>query len=154
MLKLGLINPFLESAYDFLKDELQIRVERGQLRLDSGKITSGEINVVLGVTGEAKGIVIYSMSEKTAKQIAALLIGEPVPLFDELAESAIAELGNIITGQAAGGLEAQGYQCNLTPPTLIAGRGVMISTMDIQKLVIPLELSVGSIDISVALRSG
>ena len=152
MLKAGLVNPFLESAYRFLQDELRVEVTRGQLRLESTKATSGEVNVAIGVAGEAEGIVLYSMSEKAAKQIAALLIGEPVPVFQELAESAIAEMGNIITGQAAAGLEGYGYQCNLTPPTIIAGKGVVISTVDIQRLVIPMELSVGFMEISVALR--
>lgn len=152
MLKAGLVNPFLESAYRFLQDELKVEVTRGQLRLESSKATSGEVNVAIGVAGEAEGIVLYSMSEKAAKQIAAILIGEPVPVFQELAESAIAEMGNIITGQAAAGLEGYGYQCNLTPPTIIAGKGVVISTVDIQRLVIPLELSVGYMEISVALR--
>ncbi len=152
MLKAGLVNPFVESAYKFLRDEVHMEVTRGQLRLESSKATEGEINVALGVTGDAEGIVIYSMSEKVAKAIASALIGDAVPVFDELAESSIAEMGNIITGQAAAGLEEHGYICKLTPPTIIAGKGVMISTVDIQRLVIPIELPVGLMEISVALR--
>ncbi len=152
MLKAGFINPFLESAHRFLTETLSIEVTRGQLRLESGKATSGEVNVAIGVTGDAEGLILYSMSEKIAKQIASALIGEPVPVFQELAESAIAEMGNIITGHAAGGLETQGFQCSLTPPTIIAGRGVVISTVDIQRLVIPLELATGFAEITVALR--
>lgn len=152
MLKAGLVNPFVESAYKFLQNEISMEVTRGQLRLESSKATSGEVNVALGVAGDAEGTVIYSMSEKTAKAIASALLGEPVPVFNELAESSIAEMGNIITGQAAAGLEEHGYVCKLTPPTIIAGKGVMISTVDIQRLVIPIELPVGFIEISVALR--
>lgn len=152
MLKAGLINPFLDAAYKFLQTELNMEVTRGQIRLESSKATSGEVNVAVGVAGDAEGNVIYSMSEKTAKSIAAALLKEPVPIFSELAESSIAEMGNIITGQAASGLEEHGYSCKLTPPTIIAGKGVMISTVDIQRLVIPIELPVGYIEISVALR--
>lgn len=152
MLKVGLVNPFIVSAYKFLQEEVGMEVTRGQLRLESSKATSGEANVALGVTGDAEGNVIYSMSERTAKAISAALIGEPVPVFDDLAESAIAEMGNVITGQATVGLEEHGYMCKLSPPTIIAGRGVIISTVDIQRLVIPIELPLGSIEISVALR--
>lgn len=151
-MKASLVNPFVEAAYKFLQEELNMEVTRGQLRLESSKATSGEVNVALGVTGDAEGIVIYSMSEKTAKAIASTLLNEPVPMFSELAESSIAEMGNIITGQAAAGLEEHGYVCKLTPPTIIGGKGVMISTVDIQRLVIPIELPVGYIEISVALR--
>ncbi len=152
MFRANLVNPFLDAAYKFLQNELNMEVTRGQLRLESSKATSGEVNVALGVAGDAEGTVLYSMSEKTAKTIAAALLTEPVPMFNELAESSIAEMGNIITGQAAAGLEEHGYVCKLTPPTIIAGKGVMISTVDIQRLVIPIELPVGYIEISVALR--
>jgi chemotaxis protein CheX len=152
MLRAGLINPFLESAYNFLKNELSTEVTRGQLRLEESRATSGEVNVAIGVTGDAEGIVIYSMSERTAKTVASALIGESVPVFDQLAESAIAEMGNIITGQAAIGLEECGYLCKLSPPTLISGKGVVISTLDIQRLIIPLELPLGYFEICVALR--
>ncbi len=105
------------------------------------------------MTGDAEGIVLYCMSERTAKAIAGALIGEAIPVFDRLAESAIAEMGNIITGQAAIGLEQHGYVCRLSPPTIISGKGVVISTLDIQRLIIPLELPFGHLDICVALRS-
>jgi len=87
MFKAGLVNPFLDAAYKFLQTELNMEVTRGQLRLESTKATSGEVNVALGVAGDAEGTVLYSMSEKTAKGIAANLLGEPVPMFNELAES-------------------------------------------------------------------
>ncbi|HHX29516.1 MAG TPA: chemotaxis protein CheX [Firmicutes bacterium] len=151
-MKAGLVNPFVQSAYTFLQDEINMEVTRGQLRLESSKSTSGEVNVAVGVAGDAEGIVLYSMSEKTAKAIAAALLNEAVPVFNQLAESSIAEMGNIITGQAAAGLEEHGYVCKLTPPTIIGGKGVMISTVDIQRLVIPIELPAGLIEISVALR--
>jgi len=152
MLKAGLVNPFLESAVKFLKSELNVDVKRGQLRLESSRLTSGEVNVAIGVTGDAEGNVIYCMSERTAKSIASALIGEPVPMFDELAESAIAEMGNIITGQATIALEEHGFGCKLSPPTIVTGKGVVISTLDIQRLVIPLELPIGYLEICVALR--
>ncbi|HHX10125.1 MAG TPA: chemotaxis protein CheX [Firmicutes bacterium] len=152
MFKAVLINPFLESALCFLKQEISAEATRGQLRLESSRATSGEINVAIGVTGDAEGIVIYSMFERTAKAVASAMIGEPVPVFDQLAESAIAEMGNIITGQATIGLEECGYACKLSPPTLVSGVGVVISTLDIQRLIIPLEMPQGHLEMSVALR--
>ena len=92
------------------------------------------------------------MSERTAKAMASAMMGEPVPVFDELAESAIAEMGNIITGQATIRFEECGYECKLSPPTLVSGVGVVISTLDIQRLIIPLEMPVGYLEICVALR--
>ena len=67
MLKASLVNPFTESAYNFLQSEVDNGVTRGQLRLEQSRATSGEVNVAIGVTGDAEGIVIYSMSERAAK---------------------------------------------------------------------------------------
>ena len=52
------------------------------------------------------------------KAVAAAMIGESVPVLTTC-KSAIAEMGNIITGQATIGLE-DGHACKLTPPPLQA----------------------------------
>ena len=44
MLKASLVNPFLESAYSFLTQELGAEVSRGQLRLEESRATSGAVS--------------------------------------------------------------------------------------------------------------
>lgn len=108
---------------------------------------------MVGISGESEGFVLYSMNQRTAKNIASAMLESPVPLYDQLAESALGEMGNIITGQAASRLEHLGYICRLSPPALIAGEGTIISAIDIPMLVIPVELdSLGSLAMHVALR--
>jgi chemotaxis protein CheX len=152
MLKASFVNPFIKAALDVLEAECNLKGERGQLRMENSKATSAEVTVIIGVTGDVQGIVLYGMSERTAKALASTMLDVQVPLFDRMAESAIGELGNMITGRAASGLEAVGYVCQLTPPTLVYGRGVVISTIDIQHLVIPIETQPGYIEINVAIR--
>ena len=68
------------------------------------------------------------------------------------AKSGIGEIGNVITGREAVLLAEAGFPSDLAPPMLIVGRGTMVSTLDVQRLVIPLETEVGRIDVQVALR--
>ena len=152
MLKASFIKPFIKAASAVIESECKTVGRRGQLRMDSTRTTSSEVTTIVGVTGDLQEIVIYGMSERTAKALAAAMSEVQVPIFDRMAESAIAELGNMITGLATTGLESEGYQCQLTPPTLVSGRGVIISTIDIENLVIPMETDCGSLEISVALR--
>lgn len=153
MLKAELINPFVEGAIVFFKHELGIDIVRGEPRIESCHSTPEQINVLIGVTGEAEGMVLYSMTQRSAKSIASAMVKSPVPLYDQLAESALGEMGNIITGQAASRLEELGYICKLSPPVLISGEGTIISAIDIDMLVIPLDLhELGRLDIYVALR--
>ena len=131
MLRAELVNPFLEGAITFFKQELSVEISRGRPWIKECRSTSQEISVLVGVTGEAKGFVLYSMNERTAKNIASAMLGSPVPLYDQLAESALGEMGNIITGQAASRLEHLGYVCKLSPPALITGEGTVVSTLDL-----------------------
>jgi chemotaxis protein CheX len=151
-LRVDFVNPFISAAADVVKSTLDCDLDRGVLRLDASKVASDDVTVVIGVTGDAEGIVMYGMSERTAKQFAQVMLGQRMPVFDALAESAVAELGNMIAGSATVGLEKQSYACRLTPPTLLYGRGTMISLIDINRLVIPLSCKHGTLEICVALR--
>lgn len=152
-MKAEFINPFVAAAAQVMKQEVNAEVTKGQISIEDSAFTSQDITVMIGVTGMVHGIVLYGLSEKTAKNIVSKMLNEPVPVFDKMAGSAIAEMGNVITGLASGGLEKAGYICDIAPPTLITGRGVMISTLNIKRLLIPLETSLGSLDISCALIS-
>lgn len=152
-MKVEFINPFVQAAYDVLKTELNVEAEKGQLGIEESSMTTQEeVTVLIGVTGKLQGVVMYSLGERTAKNMVGGMIGERLPVFNEIVESGIAEMGNVISGLASAKLEAAGYICTIAPPTVIAGRGVVISTVNIKKLVIPLKTQHGDIRISVALK--
>jgi len=115
-------------------------------------LVSDEVTVLIGVVGKAQGLVLYGMSEATALKLVSSMTGEEVGTFDALAESAVAELGNVITGVASGELEKAGYSVKIAPPSVVVGKGSTISTLSIKRLVIPLETTQGEITMHVALR--
>ena len=147
------INPFVSAAFAVFENMLQITPEKGQLRLQASPLQGKEINTVIGVTGEVLGQVILSLDVNTALKFASvMLMGLPVTEVDEMVKSAVNELGNMITGNAATGLSDSGFSCNLTPPTLFMGKDVVVSTRDLQILVIPLVTPHGEVNLNVALR--
>ena len=148
------INPFLQAATEVLESELGSRPQRGSIGLQRSAYTSDEVTAVLAVTGAVAGMVMFAMTEETARAIVSYIMGQEFPHFDALAQSGIAELGNVITGRAAVLLAEAGYPSDLAPPMLIIGRGTMISTLDVQRLVIPIETQFGKIEIQVALKEG
>lgn len=153
-MKAEFINPFIVATTEVLNQELgrPIKIDKGPLAFLESYYTSMDVTVVIGVTGAVQGVVMYGISERTAKNIVSGMLGKPVPIMDRMVESAVAELGNVITGIASAGLEKAGYPCTLAPPTVIVGRGVMISTVNIKRIQIPLATEVGDMEISVALR--
>jgi chemotaxis protein CheX len=80
------------------------------------------------------------------------MMGQSFDEFDALAQSGIAELGNVITGRAAVLLAEAGFPSDLAPPMLLVGRNMLVSTLDVQRLVIPIETEMGNLEIQVALK--
>lgn len=151
-MKSEFVNPFVTSAFQVLQTETKSEVTRGNVTLQDSPLVSDEVTVLIGVVGRAQGLVLYGMSERTAKGIVSSMTGEQIAVFDNLAESAVAELGNVITGLASGELERAGYPCKIAPPSVVVGKGTSISTLSIKRLVIPLETRHGEMTVHVALR--
>lgn len=151
-MKAEFVNPFLSAAFQVLQTETGGEVVKGNIALEDAPLVSDEVTVLIGVVGRAQGLVLYGMSEKTAKELVSSMTGEPIEVFDSLAESAVAELGNVITGLASGALEEAGFPCKIAPPSVVTGKGTTISTLAIKRLVIPLQTKCGEILVHVALR--
>ena len=151
-IKVEFLNPFIKAAYQVLEQEAKANIGKGTPSVQESYFTLKDISVSIGVTGKVQGTVLYGMDERTAKGIVSAMVGGPVPIFDRVAESAVAELGNMITGIASGELEAAGYPCTISPPTVIAGRGTIISTVNIKRVLLPLNTQYGELEISLALQ--
>jgi chemotaxis protein CheX len=145
--------PFLLAARGVLEQELGGEVARGQVRVERGEFAAGEVTAVVGVTGALSGAVMYRMSEQTALAIVGRMMGQQFTELDALARSGVGELGNVITGRAGVLLEKGGISADIAPPMLIVGRGGQLSSLEIPRLVVPLETSAGEIDLQIALRA-
>ncbi len=150
--RVELIAPFVEAAARVIQQDCGERVTRGQLHRVRSPQTSNEVSVLIAITGGVAGLVIYSMSEQTAKEFASRMIGEPVREFDAMPQSAIAELANMITGQAGIALERNGFPSDMSPPVLLLGKGSSIATLNLTRLVIPLVVSFGEFNIDIAIK--
>jgi chemotaxis protein CheX len=151
--KVEFVNPFIQAATEVLEFELGQETVRGDLRLERSAFTTDEVTAVVGVTGRISGIVMYSMSQDTALGIVSRLMGEDVGELDSLAQSGIGELGNVITGRAGVLLSEAGYPSNITPPALVVGRGTLVTTLELNRLVCPLQTDFGGLEIQVVLKA-
>jgi chemotaxis protein CheX len=152
-MKVEYITPFVSGSISVMEMLLSIKPDRGQLSARPMMFTTQQVNIVCGITGDVEGQVIYGMSVIAADRIASKMLGAPVVTFDQLAASAIAELGNMISGNSVTLLSSQGYKVDITPPTIVKGSNVKISTLDIPALVIPMRLKdIGEFEINVSLQ--
>ncbi len=150
--RVELVGPFIEAAARVINQECGEAVSRGQLHRVRSPQTSNDISALIAITGGVAGLVIYSLSEPTALGFASKMIGEPVTELDALAQSAIAELANMITGQAGIALERNGFPSDMSPPVLLLGKGSSIATLNLTRLVVPLVVSFGEFTIDIAVK--
>ncbi len=150
--KVEFVNPFVTAAAEVLRAEVGTEIKRGTLSLQNSAATTDDVTVLINLVGDVEGTVMFSMSREMALGMVSEMIGEPVAELDELAQSGIGELGNVISGQAATRLSQGGLSANISVPTLIVGQGAKISTLDFQRLVVPLETRLGTMKVHLALR--
>jgi chemotaxis protein CheX len=147
-----ILEPFVKAASNVVAHELGSDVVPGKLSLENGAATTLDVTVVIGITGRLTGIAVYGMSNETAMAIVGRMMGCPVTELDDMTLSGVAEMGNVITGQATTLLTAAGLSCDISPPMLLLGAGSRLSTINIQRLVIPLETELGTLQAQVAIK--
>lgn len=146
------INPFVESAFNVLKEVLGTDVQRGELFLKRTTQPVMGVAAIVGLAGDVEGRVLFDMSQKTAIDLASAMNGETLPSLDDLAKATITELANMITAQAVTKLYDLGFKFDLTPPAIITGDNMQVSDMDVEALIVPMQLTLGKIEVNVAIR--
>lgn len=122
------INPFLMSAEQILAQVCGIQTKIGPLSKDNLCIDGEPMFIMLGVTGEMTGQVCIVFDTEIGKDIASrMMMGMPVPEIDDMAKSALSELGNMIMGNAATLLSNSQIRIDITPPTLGTGKAKLAS---------------------------
>ncbi len=147
------LNPFFSSAYDVIQEMSGQSVERGKLALQNSQTCrSLGFAVIIGVVGEVEGRVILDMSQITAIKFAEIMNMETIGEFNELVKSSMGEIGNMISGRAVSKLQNEGYDFNITPPTLFEGQNMVMSNpSELPTIVVPLKAEFGSILVNLAL---
>jgi CheY-specific phosphatase CheX len=152
MISSELSMPFITATSDFLTMELGIPATQAPVTESGKQGTSQELNILVGITGMINGQVIYSMSAGTAKNIAAIMLGRSVQPLDRNAQSALCELGNMITGMATSRFDVRYTEVALTPPSLIAGNNIFISVLKMGYIYTSFATEIGNIDVTIAAR--
>ena len=94
------INPFVEAAFNVLREVLGTELTRGELYLKSTSQPVMGVTAIVGLAGDVEGRGLFDMTQSTALSIASAMNGEKLPSLDDLAKATISELANMITAQA------------------------------------------------------
>jgi chemotaxis protein CheX len=146
------INPFLSSSVHVIEQLTQVRASVGQLTLKRMETAQNLIWLRIGIIGQMKGDIIFEFPKHVAlKLVSSMMGGYAVTDLDEMSQSAIAELGNMISGNASTLLSNDGILIDITPPNIMES-AAMDRVMGQQQLSVPLFLEkIGEFRLSVNL---
>lgn len=139
------INPFINVSINIVQQICNVSAKKGQIYLKPSPFVADNVVIIIGIAGDFKGQVFFSMNAKTACTIASsMMFGMEVPTLDEMGKSAIAELGNMIMGNVSTEFYNEGIKIDITPPTVLVGSDMNISTKGVQTVCIPIEMDNGT----------
>jgi chemotaxis protein CheX len=152
-MNVAFVNPFIDSTLRSLEMMAGIVAEKTGLEIKEDLITTYDISAIIGLTGETSGSIIISMPTALACKIASNMLMEEISSMNRNVEDAIGEIGNIVVGDARRSLIQDGYQLNISIPTVVVGSGHRISRSgDIPCIAIPFSTHYGDFEVNVGLQ--
>ncbi len=146
-----LVNPFIEAFVAVMPMLGFQPPTKKNMFVKNKNATSRGVVVMVGFTKQLRGNVVYNMEDETARFIAStMMMGMPVPEFDAMAQSAISELSNMLSANAATNLTQMGLDVDISTPNLTIGEGFSLKISESQYLVIDMDLQGHSVEIAIS----
>ena len=116
MVKAEHVNPFILSVCKVVKDVCKMDLKIGKPGVKKEEYPDDASIIELGIVGGLSGKVILNMEHPAALEIISKMMMQPVNTIDEIGQSAISELGNMIAGNAATVFANNNILIDITPP--------------------------------------
>ena len=148
-----LVNPFIDAFMTVLPQIGFQEPARAAMTVKDKMTQSLGVTIIVGFTKQIRGNVVYNMSEDTAKYIAStMMMGMPVENFDEMAQSAVSEMSNMLTANAATNLAAMGLEVDISTPSLSVGSEFQVKISNEKYLTVTMDVSGHPVEIDIAVQ--
>jgi chemotaxis protein CheX len=146
-MKVEHINPFLTASVHVLEALVQIKPSIGRINLTPPMSREDHIWLKIGVVGQLQGAVLFGLNKQVALRIVSAMMGGMILAdLDDIGKSAIAELGNMISGNASTLLFNEGIHVDISTPSLMDD----VKPTTNKTLTVPLTIdSIGELDLHV-----
>jgi chemotaxis protein CheX len=114
------INPFLTSSVQVIETLINIKPVVGKLNVKDMRYMNDRVWLRIDTKGQLEKNIIFGFPERMTMNIVSKMMGGmPITEMDEICRSAVAELGNMISGNASTMLSINGFLVDITPPSVI-----------------------------------
>ncbi|EDL63583.1 chemotaxis protein CheX [Bacillus sp. SG-1] len=113
------VTDILNGTIQSIKSVIPLPVKVDQPTLLAEPLRTHKIGVLIGLTGDIRGQIIFDGDVEDFQGLGASMFG--MPLEGEMLESFAGELGNMIAGNLSTKIAELGHSMDITPPTVIVG---------------------------------
>ena len=145
------VNPFLGPAQMVWKKEFGVPLEVVGAEAVSFQYTTDDITAIIGVSGKLQGNVLYGFGDSVSTEVVRRMVGEDMSAHDPMALSALGEISNVITGNAATELAANGYPCDISPPMIIEPLGSRLTSTIPKQILVTFKSELGLLTVRIGL---
>ena len=147
-----LVNPIIEAFMDVMPQMGFPAPKRLRVYLQDRNVVSDGVTLTVGLTNQMRGKVVYNMTADTARYIAStMMLGVPVNKFNDMAQSALREISNVLTARAATNFSTKlGVEVDITTPELVINEAHTIKISDGRYFAVEMEIGGHKMDIALA----
>ena len=148
-----LVNPFVDAFTAVMPQIGFAEPKRTKMGVKAQNAVSLGVSVIVGFIKQIRGNIVYNMSEDTAKFIAStMMMGMPIENFDDMAQSAISEMSNMLTATAATNLAGMGLEVDISTPSLSIGQNFQVKISDTNYLTVEMDLAGHLVELDIAVE--
>lgn len=148
-MKAEYVNPVFKAVTEVFQLMLDLSVSR--VREKDAPVVSKKVDIRVDLKGDISGSIYFRFPQDTTLKMVQIMSGMEIKQLDEFAISAMSEMSNIISGNAANYLSQQNFHCDITPPEILVSSPEDKLNFSNETLGIPLHTKAGDLSVYLSL---
>jgi len=151
-MRMELIQPFINAADAVLSETLASPINVSDISMEQEAYRRRATASMIEISGDIEGRVIFDVEDGAAMKVACALAGMEMEHDPQLVRETVAELANMVIGNAVTSLNDMGFSFRVHPPVEHAAATGFRGSEDIEALVLDFASAAGSIVMNVAIQ--
>jgi chemotaxis protein CheX len=151
-MRMELIQPFINAADAVLSETLACPITVSDISMNEEAYERRATASLIEISGDIEGRVIFDVEDSAAMKVASTISGMEMDADPQIIRETVAELANLVIGNAVTTLNDQGFRFKVHTPVEHPGQQGFRGSEDTEALVMDFASPAGSVFMNVAMR--
>ena len=143
------VTDMLNGMIQSLKSVIPVTVTVKKPTVIDKSYDQQKMGVLIGMTGEVRGTILIDSDEDNFQSLGAVMFGMQIE--GEMLLSFVGEFGNMLAGTLATHIASNGFELDITPPTVMSGNTKLYGFK--QAIILPFDIKdIGEFTVLVAIK--